>query len=106
MGVIKSILREELENAIEMKKKYEEKLKEHPGGSFVEKDRGGNKYYYLAYRDGDKVKFIYKGKEISREDRKKLKKDKRLRKKYKEQIKKLKKRIKYLRKVLNGKEEV
>lgn len=106
MGVIKSVLKEELENAIKLKKEYEEKIKEYPGGTFIQKDRGGNKYYYLAYRNGDKVKFVYKGKKISKEDKEKLKKDKRLRRKYKEQIKKLKKRIKYLRKILRGKEEV
>lgn len=106
MGVIKGVLREELENSIKMKKDYEKALKAYPGGCFVQKQLRGHKYYYLAVRDGRKVKFIYKGKKLSKEDIAKLKHSKGLRKKYKELIKKLNKQIKYLKKVLRGKEDV
>jgi len=106
MGVIKGVLKEELENSIRMKKDYEKALKLHPGGCFVQKKVRGHKYYYLVIRDGRKVKFIYKGKQLSKEDIAKLKDSKRLRKKYKELIQKLNRQIKYLRKTLRGKEDV
>ncbi len=106
MGVIKGVLREELGNSIRMKRDYEKALKLHPGGCFVQKKVRGHKYYYLVIRDGRKVKFIYKGKQLPKEDIAKLKDSKRLRKKYKELIQKLNRQIKYLRKTLRGKEDV
>lgn len=106
MGVIKGVLKEELENSLRMKQEYEKELGSYPGGCFIRKEIRGNKYYYLAVRKGKKVKFIYKGKELSKGDIAQLKDSRRLRKKYKELIKKLSKRIKYLRKVLHGKEDV
>ena len=106
MGVIKGVLKEELENSVRMKKDYEQALKTHRGGCFIKKTIRGRKYFYLAVREGKKVLFVYKGKKISQEDATNLEKSKRLRRKYKELIKKLNKQIKYLRKVLRGKEDV
>lgn len=106
MGVIKGVLKEELENSIRMKKGYEKALKLYPGGCFVQKKIKGHKYYYLAVREGKKVKFIYKGKILSKDEKEKLDKSKRLRIKYKQLIQKLNKQIKYLRKSLRGKEDV
>ena len=106
MGVIKSLLKEELENSIRMKKDYKKALESHPGGCFVQKQIRKHKYYYLAVRDGRKVKFIYQGKELSKEQIANLEKSKRLRKKYKELIQKLDRQIKYLRKSIRGKEDV
>jgi len=106
MGVIKGVLREELENSIRMKKEYEKALKAQPGGCFIQKAIRGHKYYYLAVREGKKVKFVYKGKGLSKEDIAKLESSKRMRKKYKESIRKLNNQIKYLRKALRGKEDV
>ncbi len=106
MGVIKSVLREELENSMRMKKDYEKALKLYPGGCFVQKQIRGHNYYYLAIREGKKVRFIYKGKKLSKDEIAKLSKSKRLRKKYKKLILQLNKQIKYLRKSLRGKEEV
>lgn len=106
MGVIKSVLKEELENSIRMKKNYEKALKSHPGGCFVQKEIRRHKYYYLAIRDGKKVKFIYKGKKISKDEIAELEKSKRLRNKYKKLLQKLDRQIKYLRKSLRGKEDV
>ncbi|MBU2540875.1 MAG: hypothetical protein KJ593_03135 [Candidatus Omnitrophica bacterium] len=106
MGVIKGVLKEELENSLRMKKNYEKALEVHPGGCFIRKKIRGHNYYYLAVRQGKKVKFIYQGKKLSKEGIAKLAKSKQLRKKYKKLIQKLKKRIKYLRKVLHGKEDV
>lgn len=106
MGIIKGVLREELENSIRMKGQYEKALKSYPGGCFVQKEIKGHKYYYLAVRDNKKVRFIYKGKSLSKDDVTSLEKSRQMRKKYKELIQKLNRQIKYLRKVLRGREEV
>lgn len=106
MGIIKGVLKEELENSIRMKKDYEKALKAYPGGCFVQKQISGHKYYYLAVRNGRKVKFIYKGKKLSKDDIAKLEQSKQRRKKYKQLILKLNRQIKYLRKALRGKEDV
>ena len=106
MGVIKGVLKEELENSIRIKKSYEKVLKSYPGGCLVQKEIKGHKYYYLAMREGKKVRFLYKGKKVSKEDMANLEKSKRLRQKYKFLIQRLNKRIKYLRKALRGKEDV
>lgn len=105
MGIIKDLLKEELDNSLRLKIDYREELKKHPGGSMIVKEIKGRNYYYLAYRDAKKVKFIYKGKKISRDDIEKLKESKNLRVKYKQLIQKLDKRVKYLRKALRGKED-
>ena len=106
MGVIKGVLKEELENSKRMKKGYEKALKKHPGGSIVKKVIKNRVYYYLAIREGKKVKFIYQGKKLSKDFLAELEKSKRLRKKYKENIKKLNQQIKFLEKALHGKEDV
>ncbi|MBU1007400.1 MAG: hypothetical protein KKH08_07440 [Candidatus Omnitrophica bacterium] len=105
MGVIKDLLREELDNSLRLRVDYKEELKKYPGGSIVVKDIRGHNYYYLAYRDAKKVRFIYKGKKISKDDIGKLKESKRFRVKYKKLIQKLDRRIKYLKRALHGKED-
>ena len=89
MGIIKGVLKEELENSIRMKEDYREALKANPGGCFIRKAIRGHNYYYLAVRNGKKVRFIYKGKKLSKKDVLKLAKSKRLRRKYKKLIQKL-----------------
>lgn len=106
MGAIKGVLREELENSLGMRKDYQRALNLHPGGCFVRKQINGNSYYYLALRDGKKVKFTYKGKSISKEDVTELENAKCLRRKYKKLMQKVDKQIKYLKKALRGKEDV
>lgn len=106
MGLIKGVLREELWNSLRLKKRYEKSLRDKPGGCIIEKRIKGHKYYYLAFREGKKVRFIYKGKEISDQDRAEFKKSKNLRNKHKSMIRQLNKRIKYLKKALHGKENV
>jgi hypothetical protein len=106
MGVIKGVLREELENSLRMIKRYKEELQKYPGGVFLQKKIRGHKYYYLALREGKKVRFIYKGKELPKEDIAQLKEAKEMRKRYKDLIKKLNKQIKYLNKALRGQEDV
>ncbi len=105
MGIIKDLLKEELDNSLRLRIDYKEELRKRPGGSIVVKEIKGRNYYYLAYRDAKKVKFIYKGKKISKDDIRNLKESKNLRVKYKKLIQKLDKRIKYLKKALHGKED-
>jgi len=102
MKVIKGVLEEELQNSIRMKRLYENALSELPKGSLVEKRIKGHKYYYLAIRESDKVKFIYKGK-ISEEERKKYIEAKKLRAKYRKLLSQLNKQIAFLKKAINGK---
>lgn len=106
MGLIKGVLREELNNSLRLKDSYNKELKKRPGGSIVEKRIRGHKYYYVAFREGGKVRFLYKGKALSKEFLAEFEKSKRLRKKYKELVQQLNARIKYLKKALHGKENV
>jgi len=105
MGIIKDLLSEELENSVRLRKEYAEAFKKQPGGSIIKKVIRGHQYYYLAFREDKKVRFIYKGKKVSKEDLRILRDSKRLKVKYRGLIRKLGKRIKYLKKALHGKEE-
>jgi len=102
---IKPVLREELQNSLQMLSDYETALAKLPKGSLIKKTVKGNVYYYLVYREAGKVKFVYKGRPKRREieDYEKLK---RTRAKYRSQISQLKKQVRYLRGVLRGKEEI
>lgn len=103
MRILKGVLEEELQNSIRMIKQYQRALNELPKGSLVEKEIKGRKYYYLAVRESNKVKFIYKGK-ISEEEKNKYTEAKKLRAKYRKLISGLNKQIAFLKKALNGKE--
>ena len=105
MGIIKGVLREELENSLRMKTDYQKALKSHPGGCFVRKNIKGHMYYYLAVRDAKKVRFIYKGK-LSDEEVKGYEQAKEYRAKYRKLLSELKKQIKLLKGILRGKESV
>jgi hypothetical protein len=59
---IKGVLSEELENSERLLKRYRQAIAALPKGSLVPKKIKGGMFYYLAYRDGAKVRFDYKGK--------------------------------------------
>jgi len=105
MGVIKGVLREELENSLRMKKGYERALNELPKGCLAEKKIRGHSYYYLAQRAGKKVKYSYKGK-ISESERNKYHEAKALRAKYRKLLSQVKKQVKFLKGTLRGKESI
>ncbi len=65
MSVIKNIIQEEYNRLNSLIELYNEKIAEYPRGSLSVKKRGVHAYYYLAYRDHQKVKFLYLGKERS-----------------------------------------
>ena len=104
--VIKSVLREELQNSLRMKKQYERELAELPKGSLVKRIIKGHEYYYLVYRENGKFKSIYKGKSVTKRELKKYQDAKDLRAKYRHSLSKLKRQIRYLEGVLRGKEEI
>jgi len=106
MGVIKGVLREELDNSLRMKKAYELELAKLPKGSLVKKEIKGYEYYYLILREAGKVKFIYKGKKVPEEEIKKYKEAKEYRAKYRKLLSQVKKQIRFLRSALRGKESV
>jgi hypothetical protein len=103
MEPIKSVLKEELENSLRLKKLYEKELRKLPSGVLVCKNIKGHKYYYLVKREGGKVRYYYKGK-LSKKEIAKWNQIKNLRKKYKKLLKVVNNQIAFLRKSLrNGK---
>lgn len=105
MNVIKSVLKEELNNSLAMKKGYERELAKLPKGSLIKKNIKGHEYYYLVLREQGKVKFIYKGK-VPKEQIELYKKAKQYRAKYRNLLAETKKQIKFLRGALRGKKSV
>ena len=59
-----------------MQKKYQEELKRLPKGTISEKKSGEKVYYYLKYRDGDKVVSRYISKSAIKEVRAQVEKRK------------------------------
>ena len=106
MGIIKGALKEELQNSLRMKKSYERELAKLPQGSLIKKKIKGRYYYYLLLRKDGKVKFIYKGKNVSADEIKKYKEAKVYRGKYRKLLSQVKKQIRFLRSSLRGKEAI
>lgn len=106
MKVIKSLLEEELANSLSMKKNYEKELAKLPKGSLIKKNVKGHEYYYLVVREKGKVKFSYKGKNVSEKEILKYKQAKEYRAKYRKLLSEVKKQIKFLRSTLRGKKSV
>jgi hypothetical protein len=103
---IKGVLKEELDNSIRMKEKYEEELSRLPVGSLIKKKIRGHVYYYVVLREEGKVKFNYKGKNVSEDLVNEYSKAKDLRNKYRHSISQLKKQIKFLKGALRGQESI
>jgi len=61
MSVVIDVIQEEANRLKSLIRMYDEKIAELPRGSISEKARGNRMYCYLAYRDGEKVKFDYIG---------------------------------------------
>ena len=99
MGPIKSVIKEELANSYRLKKSYERELKKLPKGALVRKNISGHDYYYLAVREGAKVRYIYKGK-LSPKEVEKYDRAKRARKKYRALLRETKKQITFLERSL------
>ncbi len=104
MGVIQGVLREELENSRDMLKRYQEEIAKIKG-CLIRKKIGRRYYYYLAKRQGKKVKFVYKG-PISEEVRKAYAEQRKMLNKYKKLLLQVKHQIKFIKRALRGKETV
>jgi len=61
--VIYGMLKEEKQRNLELQAAYTKEIKLLPKGSLVAKRRNDRTYYYLRYREKDKVKTDYIGKE-------------------------------------------
>ncbi len=102
MGVIKGVLKEELENSRDMLKGYLGEIAKIKG-CLIRKKIGRRYYYYLVKRQGKKVKFIYKG-PISEQIRKAYGEQRKMLKKYKKLLLQVKDQIKFITRALRGKE--
>ena len=104
MGVIKGVLKEELENSRDMLERYREEIAKIKG-CLIRKKIGKRYYYYLVKRQGKKVRFIYKG-PISKEIKKAYAEQRKMLNKYKKLLLQVKNQIKFIRRALRGKETV
>ncbi len=104
MGVIKGVLKEELENSYDMLKRYQEEIAK-VKGCLIRKKIGKRYYYYLVKRQGKKVKFIYKG-PISEGVKRAYAEQRRMLNKYKKLLLQVKGQVKFIRRALRGKEAV
>lgn len=104
MGVLKGVLKEELQNSLRMLKEYKEEIAKIKG-CLIRKKIGRRYYYYLVKRQGNKVKFIYRG-AISSEVRRVYVQQRKMLNKYKKLLLQVKGQIKFLRRALRGKEAV
>ena len=104
MGVIRGVLKEELENSRDMLKRYQEEITKIKG-CLIRKKIGKRYYYYLVKRQGKKVKFIYRG-PISEEAKKAYAEQRKMLNKYKRLLLQVKNQIKFIRRALRGKETI
>ena len=103
MPILKSFLEEELKNSIRMKKSYENELAHLLKGALVLKKIKGHSYYYLAFREHDKVRYIYKGR-ASANEIKKFKEAKSKKAQLRPLLARVKQQIKFLNRVLNDRQ--
>ncbi len=104
MGVLRGVLKEELENSRDMLKRYQEEIAKIKG-CLIRKKIGRRYYYYLVKRQGNKVRFVYKG-PISGEVKRAYTEQRKMFNKYKKLLLQVKGQIKFLRRALRGKETV
>ena len=102
---IKGMLREELENSLEMQKNYERELEKLPRGSLVRRVIRGREYFYLIFREAGQFRSIYRGK-VSAEEIEKYRHAKEFRAKYRHLLSRVKKEVRFMRSALRGKELV
>ena len=100
MNPVKGVLSEELENSERLLKRYRQEIAALPNGSLVPKKIKGGIFYYLAHREGDKVRFDYKGK-LSAKELANYKKAANQKAKYRDLVADLKKQIVFLKRALH-----
>jgi len=99
--VIQGVLKEELANSLRMRLRYEGALRKLGKGSLVAKRIRGRPYYYLASREGRRVRFRYLGK-LSEEERNRWEVRGRQRRQYRGLLREVKEQIRFLERSLRG----
>lgn len=99
--VIRDVLKEELANSRRMQQRYEQALRGLGKGSLVLKRIAGHPYYYLAMREGRRVRFHYLGK-LSIEERQERLAKHRQRGQYRQLLREVKQQIRFLERSLRG----
>lgn len=98
-SIVKGVLREELDRSLSLKERYEKKLDEYPKGYLLERKMRGKVYYYLSYREGNRIRQKYLG-SLSSEEVKKYKNRIKDKKALRQQLAEVKANIKYLERLL------
>lgn len=101
MNVIRGVLKEELANSLRMERRYEAALRQLPKGSLIAKRIKGHVYYYLAVRQGPKVKLMYKGR-LAASERQAYREAQRRRQQCRKLLRQVKQQIAFLRRALRG----
>lgn len=73
MSLVGEVLEEEYDRSLRLSKKLQKDINKLPKGSLQKKCISGKYYYYLQYRDGDKVKSDYVKQDDVKDIKKKLK---------------------------------
>jgi hypothetical protein len=97
---IKELLKEELGNSLRMERGYQRELAKLPRGCIVKKIIGGRAYFYLAFRDKDRVRFQYKGRKMDEQEIAKYGEAKRFRVQYRKLLSDARQQIKFLNRAL------
>jgi len=103
MGILESVLKEELDRLKELRKQYTLEISKLPRGCLIRKKINGNEYFYLNYRNGKKSVFKYIGKLSTKNIKELRSKIEKRRKLWKLDIK-AKHNIKNLNKIIHEKE--
>ena len=99
--VIQGVLQEELVNSQRMRRRYEQALRRLGKGSLVAKRIRGRLYYYLAAREGRRVRFRYLGK-LSEQELSRWAANRRRRQQYRRLLREIKQQIRFLERSLRG----
>jgi len=99
--IVQGVLKEELQNSLNIRKAYKKEMSKLPKGCLVKKNIKGHDYYYIAKRAGKKVIFAYQ-KNMSEKKIKKYQNAVKARKKYRKLISEINAEIKFIRRALGG----
>jgi hypothetical protein len=101
MGVIGNILEEERERLSRLLERYRLEIEKLPKGSISRKMRKGRWYLYLAYRESERIKFQYLGKESSPKAQE-IARQIQERRKYEKLFKQVKRDLKEIERAIHG----
>lgn len=98
--IVKGILQEELDRVRALKGKYEQKLKDYPPGYLLKRQVGKREYYYLSFREGNRIRQKYLG-SLSPEELKTYRHKVEDKKSLRGQLVEVKQNIRYLERLLH-----